>query len=59
MGKIPEINRNEGFQKKNIIIKEAQKENSIINKDIGLVDGNPFENEVLNNKTISTELFYY
>ena len=44
MGKIPEINRNEGFQKKNIIIKEAQKENSIINKDIGSDDGIPFEN---------------
>lgn len=49
---IPEINKNKEFQRKNIVIKEAQKENSIINKAIGINEDNLFDNETKNNKNL-------
>ena len=49
---IPEVNKNEEFQRKNIVIKEAQKENSIINKAIGINEDNLFDNETKNNKNL-------
>ena len=49
---IPEINKNKEFQRKNIVIKEAQKENSIINKAIGINEYNLFDNETKNNKNL-------
>ena len=49
---IPEVNKNEEFQRKNIIIKEAQKENSIINKVIDVDQDNQFVNETNNNKNL-------
>ena len=48
LSNIPEVNRNEDFKLRNVIIKEAEKENSITNKGIDIEEGKIFENETKN-----------
>lgn len=52
LNNIPEINRNEEFQKKNIIIKETHKEFSITNKNIETNKDNLFDNEINNSQNL-------